>query len=193
METTEEQRKELLALARRSIAARLKGADASGAGRRGIVVPCDEAAPEDPIYTELRAVFVTLHLAGRLRGCIGSLVASETLWQSVWSMAQSAAFHDPRFPPLAEAEFDRLDIEISVLSPFRESTIEDIIVGTHGVLLEKEGYSAVFLPEVATEQGWNKETLLSELCRKAGLSASSWKSGAQFSTFTSEKFGEGRR
>jgi AmmeMemoRadiSam system protein A len=186
METTEQQRKELLALARRSIASGLQG------GRRASP-PSDEAVPADTIYTELRAVFVTLHLSGALRGCIGNLDARETLWHNVWYMARQAAFHDPRFLPLGEAEFEKIDIEISILSPFREATIEEIVAGTHGVLLEKAGRSAVFLPQVAAEQGWDKEAMLNALCRKAGLSVSAWRSGAAVSIFTAEKFGEERR
>jgi len=186
METTEEQRGALLALARRSIAS---GVTRGASGRSG---SCDDAAPPEPIFSELRAVFVTLHLDGRLRGCIGNLEARETLWHNVRYMAGQAAFHDPRFPPVTPSEFEKIDIEISILSPFREAALEEIVVGKHGVLLEKDGRSAVFLPQVAAEQGWDKETMLHELCRKAGLPASAWKSGARFSVFTSEKFGEGR-
>jgi AmmeMemoRadiSam system protein A len=191
METTEEQRGALLTLARRSIASRIQAI--SSRVYKVLPASCDEAAPGDPVYTELRAVFITLRLGGRLRGCIGNIEACETLWQNVWYMAQQAAFHDPRFPPLGEAEFDKIDIEISILSSFRESTVEEIVVGKHGVFLEKAGRSSVFLPQIATEQGWNKETLLTELCYKAGLPAAAWKSGARFSTFTSEKFGESGR
>jgi AmmeMemoRadiSam system protein A len=177
----EEQKKALLALARSSIKAHLERASAA---------PCDEPVPKDAIFHEFRAVFVTLHIAGRLRGCIGNLEASETLWQNVWRMADRAAFSDPRFRPLSVSEYENIDLEISVLTPFQKTTIEEIIVGEHGVLIEQSGRSAVFLPQVAPEQGWDRQTLLTELCLKAGLSPFAWQSGEGLSSFSAEVFGE---
>jgi len=180
MAYAKEQQKVLLARARGAILCRLqKGTPPENSG-----------IPADSELLKTRAVFVTLHLGGRLRGCIGSLEARESLWQNVWRMAQQAAFSDPRFPPLSADEFDKTDIEISVLSPFRETSIDEIVTGTHGVLLEKSGRSAVFLPQVAPEQGWDRDTMLTELCRKAGLPGGAWKSGAKLFSFTADVFGE---
>ncbi|MDR2734611.1 MAG: AmmeMemoRadiSam system protein A [Spirochaetota bacterium] len=178
---TEEQRKALLARAREAIANRLE---------KNRIFPENTGTPGDPELLKVRAVFVTLRIGGRLRGCIGSLEARESLWQNVWRMAQQAAFSDPRFPQLSSAELPDVVLEISVLSPFQDATISGIVPGTHGVLIEKAGRSAVFLPQVAPEQGWDRETLLSELCRKAGLPRDAWKADAKLSSFTAEVFGE---
>ena len=119
--------------------------------------------------------FVTLKIEGRLRGCIGTMIGHEPLLRNVWRMARAAAFEDLRFPPLSEGEFPRLDIHISVLGPLSPCpAIEQIEIGRHGLLLELDGSSGVFLPEVPVEQGWNTRAYLENLCRKAGLPPKSW-------------------
>jgi len=106
-------------------------------------------------------------------------------------MALQAAFNDRRFPPLRSSELDEIEIEISVLSPAREvADPEDIVLGRDGVVLKKSGHSAVFLPQVATEQGWNRSELLSALSRKAGLPQDAWRKGASLSVFQAEVFSE---
>jgi hypothetical protein len=141
-----------------------------------------------------RGVFVTLHKRGQLRGCIGHMVADRPLAAQVAAMALQAAFEDPRFPSVTQAELPGLEIEISVLTPMQPvSGPEAIVVGRHGVLLKKGGRSAVFLPQVATEQGWGREEMLDHLSMKAGLQAGAWKDGAQFHTFEALVFGEGDR
>jgi hypothetical protein len=138
-----------------------------------------------------RGVFVTLKKKGELRGCIGRLIADEPLCKLVGAMAIQAAFNDKRFRPLTADELKDTDIEISVLTPMKKVTsAADIVIGRDGVLLRKEDRSAVFLPQVATEQGWNREELLDNLCLKAGLTAGSWKAGAQLSTFQAIVFSE---
>jgi AmmeMemoRadiSam system protein B/AmmeMemoRadiSam system protein A len=142
-------------------------------------------------------VFVTINnrgakarKEGRLRGCIGTMEARGPLVDAIVEAAVSAA-HDPRFPPLDASELPEVEVEISVLSPMR--TIpgpEAIVLGKHGVLLSKSGRRAVFLPQVATETGWDLNTFLSNLAMKAGLSPDAWKSGAQFEVFTAQVFGE---
>jgi AmmeMemoRadiSam system protein A len=138
-----------------------------------------------------RGAFVTLKEFGDLRGCIGRMDEGMTLCDVVPEMALEAAFGDPRFPPLKKSELAACTIEISVLTPMRHvSGPADIVVGRDGVVMRKGGASAVFLPQVAVEQHWNRETLLSELSRKAGLPRDAWKSGAEFYTFQAEVFGE---
>ena len=142
-------------------------------------------------------VFVTVNNTGakarkegRLRGCIGSMEAREPLVDAVIGAAVSAA-HDPRFPDLAVSELDGVAVEVSVLSPMRPvSGSEDIVLGTHGVLLTKSGRRAVFLPQVATETGWDLPTFLSALSQKAGLAPDAWRTGARFEVFTAQVFGE---
>jgi AmmeMemoRadiSam system protein A len=109
----------------------------------------------------------------------------------VAAMAAQAAFNDRRFSPLAMEEFTEIEIEISVLTPAKDvKGFEDIRTGRDGVVLQKEGRSAVFLPQVAVENGWGRPVMLDSLCRKAGLSSGCWKEGASFKTFQAETFGE---
>jgi AmmeMemoRadiSam system protein B/AmmeMemoRadiSam system protein A len=141
--------------------------------------------------------FVTIHnrpekarLEGRLRGCIGVIEAHEPLVDAVVHAAVSAA-HDPRFPPLTREELPRVSLEISVLSPLRPVPDYDAIrLGIHGVLLTKGSRHALFLPQVATETGWDLPTFLSQLSLKAGLPPDAWRSGASFQVFTADVFGE---
>ena len=107
------------------------------------------------------------------------------------SDAAVSASHDPRFPELRLDELDQLDLEVSVLSPTRRVTgAEEIRVGVHGVVLHKGRRSAVYLPQVAPEQGWDRETMLSHLSQKAGLAADAWRRGANFDVFTAQVFSE---
>lgn len=136
-------------------------------------------------------VFVTLRQRGALRGCIGQIVGTAPLAKLTSMMALAAAFDDPRFEKLRADELPGLDLEVSVLTPLRRvASAAEIVVGRDGVLLRKSGRSAVFLPEVATEQGWNREQMLDNLCLKAGLPAGSWRTGAELSIFQAEAFSE---
>ena len=138
-------------------------------------------------------VFVTINNSGeravregRLRGCIGVIEAREPLVDAVMHAAVSAA-HDPRFPALQPRELAGVEVEVSVLSPMKHVPGPDaIVLGTHGVLLGKGGRSAVFLPQVATETGWDRDTFLSHLAEKAGLPADAWRRGATFQVFTAQ-------
>ncbi len=164
LELTEGERRALLQTARAAIAARL-----------------GEAAPQPPEPTAaLRTpcgAFVTLHKAGSLRGCIGFISAARPLAATVREVAVSSAFEDPRFPPVQRSELAQLSIEISVLSPLRRiSDPGEIQVGVHGVLIKRGFRSGLLLPQVATEQGWDRETFLSHTCRKAGLPMDAWTS-----------------
>ncbi|HET6489762.1 MAG TPA: AmmeMemoRadiSam system protein B [Syntrophales bacterium] len=144
-----------------------------------------------PDLEQTRGMFVTLNKHGALRGCIGEITAEKPLYQLVGSVALKSALEDPRFPPLRREELQDIEIEISVLTPAAPvASADDIVVGRDGVILKKSGRSAVFLPQVATEQGWGRDQMLDQLCMKAGLPAGSWKSGAQFLTFQAEVFSE---
>ena len=138
-----------------------------------------------------RGVFVTLRKNGELRGCIGQMIGNEPLGKLVGAMAIQAALNDRRFNPLTYSELKDIEIEISVLTPVKQvKGASDIVVGRDGVVIRKEGRSAVFLPQVATEQGWNREKMLDNLCVKAGLEAGCWREKTQFSTFQAVVFGE---
>jgi len=149
------------------------------------------------LLREMAGAFVTLNhrgfkpgSPGRLRACMGLMDASQTLIDAVADAAVSAA-NDPRFPPLKIEELKDLDVEVSILSPRRDiDSWREIDISRHGVVLSKNGRHAVFLPQVAREQGWNREEMLSHLARKAGLSADAWKKGARFELFEAEVYSE---
>jgi AmmeMemoRadiSam system protein A len=141
--------------------------------------------------SEPGSAFVSLHRDGELRGCIGSFARDRTLAEIVHDMALAAAFEDPRFPPLAAHELASLDIEISVLSKLRPTPPEAILAGYHGVSVALNGRKGVFLPQVAREAGWDRDTLLAQACLKAGLPPDAWRDPAvEISAFTAEIFGE---
>ena len=153
--------------------------------------PWPEEAALSPGVRAAGAAFVSLHRGGDLRGCIGSLEPEGPLYRDVMANAVNAAFHDGRFHPVEAAELATLTIEISVLTrPRPVAGPEAFEVGRHGVLLEKGGRQAVFLPQVAPAQGWDRETTLSNLARKAGLRADDWRRGARLSIFTATVFSD---
>ena len=132
------------------------------------------------------ATFVTLKIGGQLRGCIGSLEAVEPLYMSVHHNAINAARNDYRFHPVEPGELPGISMDVSILSANRTiSDLSEFKIGAHGIILEKGGARAVFLPEVAVEQGWSREETLEYLSRKAGMPADAWKSGATFHVFES--------
>jgi AmmeMemoRadiSam system protein B/AmmeMemoRadiSam system protein A len=124
-----------------------------------------------------QGAFVTLRKKGQLRGCIGEFEAKEALWKIVRRMAIETATKDPRFPPVRLNELTEIDIEVSVLSPLKKiSDPDEIELGVHGVMIKKGLRQGVFLPQVATETGWDKETFMGQLCsQKAGLAWDCWK------------------
>jgi AmmeMemoRadiSam system protein A len=134
--------------------------------------------------------FVTLREGGRLRGCIGYIAPIKPVWQAVLDNAEAAAQRDTRFLPVQPDELDALDVEVSVLTdpvPIPDWTGYE--VGRHGIVLVKGSRRAVFLPDVAVEQGWDREQTLAHLARKAGLPADGWREGAQYYVFTNHKYG----
>jgi len=136
--------------------------------------------------------FVTLNENGQLRGCIGYIVAEKPLYQTVEDVAISAAINDPRFPPVSKGELDKLEFEVSVLTPFRLITdVNEIEVGKHGLFIVKGRNSGVLLPQVATSNKWDRNIFLEQVCIKAGLPMGSWKEkDADIYVFSAEVFGE---
>jgi AmmeMemoRadiSam system protein A len=130
----------------------------------------------DSLKKEMGA-FVCLKTKGDLKGCIGYIRGLMPLHQTIRQMAVEAAFRDPRFMPLDETEWEDTDIEISVLTPMKKiERIEEIEVGVNGIYVEKGGCSGLLLPQVATENGWDRQTFLEFTCLKAGLPRDAWKS-----------------
>jgi len=132
------------------------------------------------------ATFVTLRRHGELRGCIGCVEPGEALARSVHRHTHRAATEDVRFAPVSERERLQIDIGISILSALHPiESEEEFDVGRHGILLRKDGCSAVYLPQVAQEQGWGREETLESLCHKGGLPAGAWRSNARMMVFES--------
>jgi len=147
---------------------------------------------EDPLLKEKRAVFVTLrNKKGELRGCIGRFEAEEPLYQAVQNMSIEAATKDTRFPPLSLNELKELSIEISILSPpVTVRSVDEIIYGTHGVIVSQGKRVGVFLPDVSKDFP-KKEEFLEELCfQKAGLPKNCWQNPqTQTQVFTTQSIG----
>ncbi len=139
---------------------------------------------------ENRGAFVTLKKHGELRGCIGRLAADRPLGEVVAETALAAAFQDPRFNPLRADESKDLEIEISVLTPFKRITsVDEIQVGKHGLLMRRGASSGLLLPQVATDYGWDRTTFLEHTCQKAGLPKDAWKDKAtEIYTFSADVF-----
>jgi len=135
--------------------------------------------------------FVTIKQQGALRGCIGNFSSEKPLYLLVQEMA-AAATRDPRFYPMKEQDLARgFELEISVLSPLTKiSSPQDIVVGTHGIYLEKNFSRGVLLPQVAVEHGWSSETFLDQTALKAGLKKDDWLEGAEIFVFSAQVFKE---
>ncbi|MBT3274290.1 MAG: AmmeMemoRadiSam system protein A [Spirochaetales bacterium] len=159
---TEPARTQLLVSAREAIRSRLESR-----------APLYPGADEN--LKALFGAFVTLRIGSELRGCIGTMTGSEPLIDTVKEMAESSAFRDPRFPALSADELPLCTIEISILTPMKQiGSIEEIIVGEHGLYMSKGDKSGVLLPQVPIEQGWNRDEFLDYTCKKAGLPPLSW-------------------
>jgi uncharacterized protein len=175
---TSRDRRTLIEIARGAVVAAVGGAAAPAVSASGRL-----AKPG--------AAFVTLIVAGELRGCIGTLdPARGSLAAAVAYAARAAASDDVRFAPIAEGDLDRLEVEISVLGPLvRVESPDEIVVGRDGLLVRAEGHSGLLLPQVAGERGWDRATFLGQTCRKAGLPAHAWRRGATVFRFEAEVFG----
>jgi AmmeMemoRadiSam system protein A len=181
---SEETRRQLLALARGTLEAHFRGEPPPR-------LPSDRAET----FGDPRAIFVTLRMGERLRGCIGTLAPEGDLARSVPRFALRAALEDPRFPALTAQELSECTIEISVLTAPRSlEDPEEIVIGRDGLILEFGGRRGLLLPQVATEWEFDRTTFLGELSRKAGLPPEAWRQpGAKLWSFQAEVFSEEER
>jgi AmmeMemoRadiSam system protein A len=153
-----------------------------------------DTIPHEGIFGERRGVFVTLHVRGELRGCIGTTESDEPLGEAAVRCAVSAALHDPRFPPMRSEELGAFSIEISVLSPLTSIRPEEIEIGRHGLVVSDENHRGLLLPQVAPEHGLNREQFLAETCRKAKLPREAWQwTSTRIQGFTCEVFSDAKR
>lgn len=175
---TQEEKEVLLRLAREAIESSFKGVELK-TGSEGRLA-------------ERRGVFVTLRLRSdeSLRGCIGYAEPLYPLGEAIVRSARAAALEDRRFAPVSWEEMSSIRIEISVLSPLKKVSPEAVRVGVDGLVIEKGGRRGLLLPQVAPEWGWDRETLLEQTCKKAGLPGGAWKEGADILAFQAEVFGE---
>ena len=177
---SEADRRSLLELARRAVTEAVSFHTPAG------------GVPRTGLFAERRGVFVTLHVRGRLRGCIGVIEAYEPLGEAVAKCAAGAALHDPRFSPVRAEEVPNLQIEISLLSPPELILPENIEIGTHGLLISRGAKRGLLLPQVAVEHKLGRQQFLEETCRKAGLPADAWQAPeTQICGFFCEVFFEG--
>jgi len=137
--------------------------------------------------------FVSLHNSGELRGCIGQLTADRELYRIIQSCSVSAATEDSRFLPVTHDELPQIEIEISVLTPFRRiKSSEEIEVGKHGLYMVCGAHRGLLLPQVATQYNWDRDTFLAQTCRKSGLPELAWKDPATaIHVFEAQVFSEG--
>ncbi len=176
-EYSREERRELLRVARDAIGSAFQ--------QREPAPP-----PESEHLREPRGAFTTLHLEGKLRGCVGYIFPVLPLYRTVAETAIAAAFHDLRFPPLVAQELPYISVEISVLSLLQPTAPEDVEIGRHGLLITYSRSRGLLLPQVPLEDGWDRETFLAETCRKAGLPLDAWRHGATIEAFTAEIFSD---
>ena len=178
MPLSKDNKQRLLDIAHQAIESCLRGepAPVSGIESEELNEPC--------------GAFVSLHREGALRGCIGIFISEKPLHETIGEMAVAAATKDTRFTPVSSNEFEELDIEISVLSPLE--FIDDVTrieIGRHGLYIVKGYARGVLLPQVATQNGFDRETFLEQTCIKAGLAPDEWQQGAEIFIFEAEVFG----
>jgi uncharacterized protein len=173
------EKKLLLEVARRAMSAGVEGREVAG------------QFPEISNLQNLGGAFVTLHRRGRLRGCIGQVVSSESLVETVAYCAKAAALEDPRFDPVRPDELSEIEIELSVLSRLETITAEQIQAGKHGLIVSRGMQRGVLLPQVAAQFRWSGQRLLEETCVKAGFERDAWKNPEILvQAFTAEIFSE---
>ncbi len=170
-------RRSLVQLAREALEARVRG-------DRLPVSPANLALP-------MSGLFVTIHCAGQLRGCLGTLDDHRPLGESLVRLAADVSCEDPRFRPLSMDELTLVTIDLSILTP-PELVVDpaSIVIGRDGLIVERGRRRGLLLPQVATEHSWDAETFLAQTCVKARLPADAWRTGARVFRFQAEVFGE---
>ena len=176
-EFSPEERTLLLQLAHESILSALEGRE----------IPLDSPTPH---LAEPRGAFTSLYLHRELRGCVGFVLPVSSVYRAVIDTARTAAFEDTRFYPVTLEEARQLEIELSILSPPRAITAEEVEVGRHGLLISMAGNRGLLLPQVPMDRDWDRVVFLEQTCRKAGLPSDAWRRGAVIEAFTAEVFGE---
>jgi uncharacterized protein len=146
--------------------------------------------PPSPHLDEPRGAFTTIYFHGNLRGCVGYVFPVASLYRTVAETARAAAFEDTRFSPVSPQEAPELGVSLSILSPLRVITPEEVEIGRHGLVVSHGGRRGLLLPQVPVEHQWDRATFMEQTCRKAGLPLDAWRQGATLEAFTAEVFGD---
>ena len=146
--------------------------------------------PPLPHLEEPRGAFTTIYSHGNLRGCVGYVFPVASLYRTVAETARAAAFEDTRFSPVSLQEAAELDVSLSILSPLRVISPEEVEIGRHGLVVSQGGRRGLLLPQVPVEHQWDRVTFIEQTCRKAGLPLDAWRQGATLEAFTAEVFGD---
>lgn len=147
--------------------------------------------PAGKQFKQARGIFCTLKKNNNLRGCIGFPLPSYPIAEAVYQAAKSAAFQDPRFPPLTEDELKEIKIELSILTLPQDTEIKEIKLGEDGLICDYHGYQGLLLPQVASENNFSKVKFLECLCNKASLPKDAWsKQGFKLQRFQAQIFSE---
>jgi AmmeMemoRadiSam system protein A len=176
-EFSREERSLLLKLAREAIASALENREIS-------------LTPPSSHLAEPRGAFTTLYDRGNLRGCVGYVLPTASLYRTIADTARSAAFEDTRFWPVAAEELPDLEISLSILSLPQPIQPEQIEIGRHGLLISQGGHRGLLLPQVPGDHGWDRLAFLQQTCKKAGLPPDAWEHEAKIEAFTAEVFGD---
>jgi AmmeMemoRadiSam system protein A len=161
--------------------------------------------PPTPHLAEPRGVFTSLYLRknfpgedrpgkdrleAALRGCVGYVLPTYSVYRAVAETARAAAFDDNRFSPVTAEEAPHLEVELSILSPMQTIQPEQVEIGCHGLLISGQGRRGLLLPQVPVKHDWDRTTFLEQTCRKAGLPLDAWQRGATIEGFTADVFGD---
>lgn len=188
LQLTNDERAVLLRLARAVI-------DLAVIGQAGRTESAALGLTEEQISPHLavcRAAFVTLWKAGELRGCMGKLRYDKPVWENVRDAALTAAMDDPRFPELSGDELLAVQLEITVMDePVLIESPAEFEAGRHGVIVERDRQSALLLPKVARDHGWDGPQMLEAVCLKAGLPRDAWQQpGTRLRVFEAVEFAD---
>ena len=146
--------------------------------------------PPSPHLSEPRGAFTTIYFQSGLRGCVGYVFPVASVYRTVAETARAAAFEDTRFSPVTLEEAAGLEISLSILSPLKSITPEEVEIGVHGLVVSQGGRRGLLLPQVPVEHQWDRITFIEQTCRKAGLPLDAWQKGATLEAFSAELFGD---
>ena len=175
----EADRKELLRIARATLREHLA---------TGYLPP---GAPHRKTLLQPAAAYVTIKVAGVLRGCMGRVEADRPLYLVVEELTVAAVSGDPRFEPVRLEELSEARVTISILSALEPCALERVEIGRHGLVVTRGPRRGLILPITAVENGWSAERLLDEACGKAGLGPGAWRDpDTRVEQFTADRFSE---